>query len=515
MALQRDDERYPRRIWRMVNMETGRKFTFDVGWVFLTSIVAMVIGLLIRIILGNYFNAAGLGAYAMVLTIWSIVTLTTGAGAPGALIKYVAECPDDKDTRDSLVSTSILNGFLMGLAATVLFIIIAPWLESIFNIPDLARLLRIASLSFPFVTANNSFVSYLNGIRKMKSYAAFQIYRKGIVIVFTVLFIWMGLGIPGAVWALVMAPLSVTVAQIILQKRYFNPTFLRYKECTKKLYTFGGKLFAANIVITFNSQLAPLLIGFYLLDSDVGIYTVAIMFVAFLNMLPGSIQTITYPAISEYYSKQNYVSMKKMMETTMRFSFVFFSVISLILIFYADDLISLIFPGKSEFLGAVSVFRILAICSVLYGSLISIGAIFTSMGRPDIPLKISCITILINFAFLALLIPMDTHLFGFQVGGINGAAIAYSITMFFNVFIHIILIKKMVPIDIDFKKQYIGSAFFLLIIALAFLASPYIEGNLVGLIVIPIFSIGLYYFGIITRGGFNTILSMLRKKQVK
>jgi hypothetical protein len=63
----------------MVRHETARKFTFDVGWVFIASIAAMGFGLLIRILLGNYFDASGLGAYAMVLTIWGIVTLTTGA----------------------------------------------------------------------------------------------------------------------------------------------------------------------------------------------------------------------------------------------------------------------------------------------------------------------------------------------------------------------------------------------------------------------------------------------------
>ena len=57
----------------------------------------MGFGLLIH--LGNYFDASGLGAYVMVLTIWGIVTLTTGA-----IINYVAECnaKGDKGARDSI-----------------------------------------------------------------------------------------------------------------------------------------------------------------------------------------------------------------------------------------------------------------------------------------------------------------------------------------------------------------------------------------------------------------------------
>jgi len=495
----------------MVRHETARKFTFDVGWVFAASIAAMGFGLLIRILLGNYFDASGLGAYAMVLTIWGIVTLTTGAGAPGALIKYVAECTEDKDTRDSLVSASILNGFVLGLAAMAVFLIASPWLESVFNIPDLANLLRIASLSFPFVAANNAFVSYLNAVRRMKSYAAFEIYRKGIVVVFTIIFIWMGMGIPGAVWALVVAPVSVTIAQLAIHRKYFSYTFARYRECTKKLYAFGSKLFAANIVGTLNTQAATLLIGFYLLDSDVGIYAVAVMFMHLLTMLPISIQKITYPAISEYYSKQKYESMKKMIETTMRFTFVFLSIISLILIFYVDDIISLIFPGKTSFLGAVNAFRILATICVLYGSWISIGAIFTSMGKPDIPLKISIVNLFINVMLLIILVPMDFVIFGFQVGGIYGAAIALGVTQMVGIIILIILMNKYVPIPLNFKMQYLGGLFFVIMLFIAYLATSYIDGNVVGAIVISVFSLGLYRFGIVPMRGFRKAIMMLKK----
>lgn len=495
----------------MVKIETARKFTFDVGWVFVASLAAMAVGLVIRIILGNYFDAAGLGAYTMVLTIWSIVTLTTGAGAPGALIKYVAECPDDKDTRDSLVSASILNGLIMGLAATIIFIVASPWLESIFNIPDLGRLMSIAALSFPFVTMNNVFVSYLNAIRKMKLYAVFEIYRKGVVIVFTIIFIWIGLGIPGAVWALVVAPVSVTIIQEAYHGKLFNYTFKRYKECTKRLFTFGSQIFASNMVGMITSQAATLLIGFYMLDSDVGIFSVALVFSGALIMLPTAIQKITYPAISEYHSKQKFDSMKKMMETTMRFSFVFLAIVSLVSIFYIDDMISLIFPGKDAFMGAVDAFRIMAVIGVLYGFLTPIGAVFTSIGRADIPLKISIFNLIITMVLLFLLVPLNMVFLGFQIGGINGAALVFSVTQLLNVLINIALIKKIVPVHIDFKMMYLGSALFIGITALAYFATPYLSGNIIGAIVIPLFSIGLYFFGIINIGEFKKAVSMMRK----
>ena len=45
----------------MVKIESARKFTFDVGWVFATLIVTVGVGLILKILLGNYFDADGLG----------------------------------------------------------------------------------------------------------------------------------------------------------------------------------------------------------------------------------------------------------------------------------------------------------------------------------------------------------------------------------------------------------------------------------------------------------------------
>ena len=91
----------------MVRIETARKFTFDVGWVFTSLAAAMVTGLILRILLGNFFDASGLGTYSMVFTIWTIVTLTAGLGIPGTVVKYVAEFKDRENVRNTLASTAI------------------------------------------------------------------------------------------------------------------------------------------------------------------------------------------------------------------------------------------------------------------------------------------------------------------------------------------------------------------------------------------------------------------------
>jgi len=496
----------------MVKAETARKFTFDVAWVFFASTAAMIFGLVIRIFLGNFFDASGLGAYAMVLTIWGIVTLTTGAGAPGALIKYVSECPEDRDTCNSLVSASILNSFFLGLAATIIFVVAAPWLESIFNIPDLGNLLRIASISFPFVTMNNVFVSYLNAVRKMKLYAAFEIYRKGIVVIFTIIFIWMGLGIPGAVWALVVAPISVTIAQEAYHRKLFMYTFKRYRENTKKLFNFGVRIFVASILGTINWSTPTFLIGFYLLDADVGVFAVAFMFLNLFLMLPGSIQRITFPMLSQYYFKYNYISMKKAIETVVHVTFVLLAILSIFLFFFIDDMISLLFPGKIVFLEAVFLIKMITILGVPYCTISSIEHFFISIGKPNIALYISAVRLGLTFVIGIILVPLNYHVLGIQIGGLNGAAISFGTSLIISAFIYLFIMKRHIPIPLNLNSFYGGFGLFLFFIALSLIITNLLPGfeNLIGILISIFLTMILYILIVLPLGGLKSLLAIKR-----
>jgi len=48
---------------------TARKFAFDVSWSFISQIVTLATGFLLRVILGRFLGAAPFGLYTMTLTI--------------------------------------------------------------------------------------------------------------------------------------------------------------------------------------------------------------------------------------------------------------------------------------------------------------------------------------------------------------------------------------------------------------------------------------------------------------
>ena len=64
----------------MTNSETVRRFTFDVGWTFLGSVVTLLVGFALSIVIAQWLGASDLGLYKMALTIYGIVTLVAAFG---------------------------------------------------------------------------------------------------------------------------------------------------------------------------------------------------------------------------------------------------------------------------------------------------------------------------------------------------------------------------------------------------------------------------------------------------
>ncbi|KYK27041.1 MAG: hypothetical protein AYK23_00350 [Candidatus Proteinoplasmatales archaeon SG8-5] len=501
----------------MVTVKVARKFTFDVGWAFISSVLVMSVGFLLKIILGNYFDSAGLGTYTIVFSLMLIITLVASIGVPVAVVKFIAEFRDRRKTRDSITTAALVLSFIIGIITAILTIALAPFIETIFDMPDLGYYLWIVAFSFPFVMFNNVYISLFNGLRLMKHYTAFEALRNGLILALTLLFISEGYGLTGAVIALALPPPIVTIICLITHRSIFRFKFQRFKYHAKKITNFGGQLHIANVVSLINSQAATLLIGFYLTDSSVGIYAIALMFFNFLMMAPSAVQKITYPVISYYYAKRQKATIVSLVNTILRFSFTFLSILTLLLLIFVDDLIMILFPGKEDFLLAITPLRILVILGLLYSVLTPITIIFASHGRPDIPSKISVMKAITNIGLGIVLIPVSIIMLSFEFGLLNGAAIAIGLSFIVEVILFFLYLPKYLKRRMEMRMLFTGLVLFVLFIISIYLSITLIgiSENIVGLVLIPIYAAALYFSGILTKDSIQTIIRVVVKKDVE
>lgn len=422
-------------------MHPHKKFAFDVGITFLASVVSLPLGFVITVALGRYLGAGDLGLYRMTSTIYGIALLFAAVGIPAALIKYVAEFKEDKNKLNKIVSSGVITSLFLGIGFIALFYFSSGLFANIFNMPELSGLLKLLSPVFPFALVSSALLGLLNGLREMKKYAAATILQSVLMVIITVALIYYGFGVAGAVIGVVLSSVGNCLFLIFVSRNYFGITFSKYVPTTNKMLQFGFKVLAGGSINEINNQLDIILIGFFLLSADVGHYAVAIGLSRFFWIIPLSVQKITYPATSEYWSKNNHTALNNMINKSMKYCTVILVLIGLGVGFFAEEIITIIF--KEDFVYAVLPLQILLIGTVIRGSITQpIGGSLSGIGRPGLTLKIIAIIAAINLTLDIILIPKI---------GIVGAAIATTISLSAGAFIGIHLIIKFLHVKIDFK----------------------------------------------------------------
>jgi len=469
----------------MTVTKTKKKFAFDVGWVFASLVIVLVLHFLQKPVLARYLGPDGLGLFSMVIMIGGIIEIVSGLGIPEAVVKYVAEYKNDKSRLYPLISSAFLTMIIFGATAGIVLFMLSNTLASIFKMPLLSSLLEIYAFVFPFLLIYMVIIGFLNGLRKMRYYSFLNILQAFFALLLILIFFRIGFGVKGAVFGFMLAIIVAVSIALFIVKKFVHFTILDYKKNTKKLMSFGSKIMLGNVVNLMNLQIDILLVGYFLTATDVGYYAVAVSLSRFFWLVPRAIRTITYPSTSEYWIKNKYHSLNEMIDKSMKYSSCLLLIAGLGVWVFAKDIIVFLFGEL--FISSIIPLRILVIGTVIFGIFMSIGGTLAGIGRPDLSFKINAIGSTVNVALNILLI---------QYFGIAGAAIA-TITSFIVIAgLSIYFIVRITKIDIDIKWFASIFTLTLLMMGVFFIGSewinPYILGSLIfGIYIITVFMLFL------------------------
>ena len=470
-------------------MPPSKKFALDVSITFIASIITMVFGFVITMLLARYLGAGDFGLYRMVSTVYGIAMLFAAIGIPAAIIKYVAEYKGDRNKTNSIVSAGVITSLLLGIGFSVLFYLSSGIFEEIFNMPGLAGLLKILSPIFPFALVGGVLLGMLGTAMIIQSI---------LMLVVSVSLIYLGFGVAGVVIGVVLASVGWCLYLLLIAKDYFDITFERYAENTKMMLIFGAQIFGANAINLINYQADTIMIAYLLTATDVGYYGVAVGLSKFFWLVPQAIQSITYPATTEYWANKNHSALQVMIDKSMKYTACVLFPIGLGVGFFAKEIITTIFGDA--FIHAVLPLQILVAGTVIFGVGKSIGGSVTSTGRPDIILKLTGISATINIVLNALLIP---------IYGISGAAMATAISLAIGSLLGIFVTVKVLNVKIDLKwcAEICGMTLLAIFI---FMYLNHINVYILGISVVCIFIFAIIV-NVLTSEDRNYILNMMRK----
>lgn len=257
-------------------MRQVKKFAFDVSWVLVSSAVNLALGFALRIILARWLGSFDLGLYTLVLTVQEFASLVAGQGMMSSLTKYVAEYRDDEDRLSQIVFSAFTVTLIFAIVSALLLYFLSGVIAGIFNMPQLTHLLKILSISLPFIVVNQSSLGLENGLRRMNFYAAQIIMRSVLMVAIIVPLVAMGFGVEGTVWGLVLSIVGTSIWGLYLARHYYHLATRNFIKTAKELILFGVQIFSTNTVNLLVNYTDTIMIGYFLTAKEVGYYGIAV-----------------------------------------------------------------------------------------------------------------------------------------------------------------------------------------------------------------------------------------------
>lgn len=405
----------------------------DVQWAFIGLAISSLVHFLLRVVLGRELGASGLGLYTLVFTIYMFGMQFAAFGIGAALTKYVAEHNENGKKIREFVSSGLIGSFSSGLIMGVLMYLFSNVIAiNIFHSPEMVHLLKMTAVCFPFIALQKTALGTLNGLRKMNYFALVNIIQNVSVFALSIiLVILFKMNVTGAVLGFVVPTIFVSLFSLYFIKDFFEVPSKLSDTVSRELSWFGFYVVLTNSVGMILIQIDSLLIGYFMDETEVGYYAVAVVLVQGITLIPFAIQRVTTPAIATYHGKGEYESIRKLIKNVMLKTFLVTVFLSALLAVFGKFLIGLLFT--EEFLPAYLPMLILLIGTAIHTLTISVGGALSSIGKVNIIFRISVLCALINITLNTILIPKF---------GIVGAASATSISLIITVAMVLTFLKR-------------------------------------------------------------------------
>lgn len=413
-----------------------QKFTIDTIWNLASTLILAVSGILMNVIIGNKFNSEGLGIFNQSLSIYGVLSIIAVFGINSSVLKYSAQHKDNRTTCNELLTASIIFTTILSTSLTILFFLTIPFLPYFTKNPDLLLTTRLIIFGIPFFSLNKVLLGFLNGLRKMKGYAIFQSLRWILVILFIITITDLKKSVVLVALSFPLTELLLLILLFIYIKSFFNFNFnFNFninKLWIKKHINFGSKSVFINSISELNDKTDILIIGFFMSNYYVGIYSFASSIAKGLLMFSSVVQLNFNPIISNLWENKNIVKLnqyiQKIKKITLLLTIPIISGAALVYPIFVN-----LFMKNKSFIESFFVFYILLIGICFLSIFYWASSLLTMTGHPEEQLKITVIVFIFNIVANSILIP---------VFGINGAAIANTLFYLLTVYLIIIRSKK-------------------------------------------------------------------------
>jgi len=390
------------------------------GVVFIATIIARILGYVIRMSIARIYGPEGYGLVSTSLALFTIASTVALLGFTNSLtrqISYYLNTDRAERVKSLIFSAYGISSTLAIVAGTIIFIFSDQLAVNTFNNPKLTIFLKYFGASIFFFVWIKLAASIFKAYKRMIWYTLTQdVFRFGAILIAVLLVILLHQPVKSLGFAYFAAFLVVgvlgTVAAIYMTPVKKYPAESPFSEAPN-LFAFSWPLMLASIIHMFLFRVDILMIGYFLNQTQVGIYNAAVPIGQLLTIIISSFTPFLLPTMTEYFAQNDIDNLNKTFAISTKWVFLFTIPAFSLMLFFPDFFLVVIF-GK-QFLEAALVLQIISAGFLLAASVGPTGNLLITVGKTHLNLINNLVVIVINIVLNLLLIPRF---------GIYGAAIA-------------------------------------------------------------------------------------------
>lgn len=422
---------------------------------FMGRVYEYAIRLVFSIVVARILGAEQYGLYTLGLTIVPILSMLSLLGLQTGVVAFLPPAIREKDEAKIWGIVQVSAGIPALLSVTfgvLLFLLAEPIATLAFHEPRLVLLLRIVSISIPLDAIG--FICYQTIISYKKpeySVIANNLVLPSAKLVFTLVFLALGLGVAGVISAHVLASalalllIIIFVFRLLPGKAYFQQA----KRNTKELLRYSLPVHLGWVFNIIRGTLETIVLGIVGLTAGVGIFSVAQRLSSLGTLFFLSVGNIATPIVTDFYSRGEMAQLKKLYQTTTKWVVTFNFPLFLTFVIFSKELLSIF--GADFTLGST------ALVIMAVGNLVYTG---TGIGINILDMTNHTKYNSANSAFL-IVVTIISDLLLIPRWGVLGAAAASSLsTVIVNIvcFVEVYVLLKMHPYRLDIFKPLIAGA---------------------------------------------------------
>lgn len=418
-------------------ISTKSKFQRGVSWNVLSFFAMGVGGIILNILLLIGYGVQTLGAFNQVYAVYLFASQLAVFGLYASVNKHISEYSENHILCSKILTSAMLLGMVIGGCVCLFYYFGVSFIGRFLDSDSVLKGLFFSIIGLWCFALNKILLAFVNGKRLMKAYALFYIYRYLSMPLF--LGVLIVVGMPGYMSPVVF---SITELTLLIALFVFTSRFVSFYPIDTKWFRvhllFGSKSFAGGTAGEMNTRVDVLMLGAFLSDKAVGIYSFAAILAEGFNQIPNIFRVNYDPLITKFVVLKRLEELHLLIRRFLK-HWPPISIIIGILAVILFPMFAKTITNDPEILKGWFVFIILIVGVIFKSGYSVFGGILTQSGYPGYQTVLIMLVMLSNILLNYLFIPQ---------WGIYGAAIATSISFLLSVLYLKTMVKKLLGIKI-------------------------------------------------------------------